>query len=151
MYLDGGFVGDNLEHVCYRNVAQALGYGQRRGSILGRRADGRRDQPRPTPQSFTPGARPCTRVHPDGCGQWCSRRRGAGVLKLPVLGVQRRSRHRSQERPRGRQWEGQGQGDTSWGCRNKRAPGGTAHGSQGRFFGCQLLIMETVQRTHILQ
>lgn len=64
MYLDAGFVGDNLEHVCYRNVAQALGYGERRGSILGRGADGGRDQPRPTPQSFKPRARPRTRVAP---------------------------------------------------------------------------------------
>lgn len=78
-HLDAGFVGDNLEHVCYRNVAQALGYGERRGSILGRGADGGRDQPRPTPQSFAPGARPRTHVRPDGRGQWRSKSRAALV------------------------------------------------------------------------
>lgn len=38
-YHKTGFIRDNLEHVCDRNVAQALGYCQRCGSILGKAAE----------------------------------------------------------------------------------------------------------------
>lgn len=38
-YHKTGFIRDNLEHVGDRNVAQALGYCQRCGSILGKTAE----------------------------------------------------------------------------------------------------------------
>lgn len=39
-YHETGFIRDDLEHVGDRNVAQALGYGQRCGSILGKEQPG---------------------------------------------------------------------------------------------------------------
>lgn len=53
-YHNTGFICDNLEHVCYRNVAQALGYCQRCGSILGKMAERARSD-----EGMEPGRRAC--------------------------------------------------------------------------------------------
>lgn len=65
-----------------------------------------------------------------------------------MLGVQRRSRHEAKSVERG-QWEVRA-GEIPAGVAGIEGPGGTAHGSYKLVFGCQLLLMETVQITHIL-